>query len=175
MFLLKVLLLPFILHSYILRDATLCQCIASHTAVLQRNYEAFDGPQRWLADDFCRGRERFTGRKFGKSLFHLHIHKNPANSRGKESARLCEGWEERGNQGYALFALHNNWLTMQNTSLSAKTLADPEILGSGNKPWTKISPCPTKVHLPPCRHQVANPYQCRDGGNATGFPPLSPL
>lgn len=69
----------------------------------------------------------------------------------RAQGRLCGGWEERGNQGYDLFALNEDSLkftenlcnpsgscshckTKQNTSLSDINLADIEILGSVDKP-----------------------------------------
>lgn len=56
MLLLKVLLFPFILHSYIFRDAMICQCTASHAATLQRNYEATEALFCWwLSQEEKRG------------------------------------------------------------------------------------------------------------------------
>lgn len=162
MFLLKVLLFSFNLHSYIFRDATFCQCIASHTAVLQRNYEVFERPKHWLAGDFYRGGERGCGKSFERADFtcYQHMHKNPSNSRREERARLWGGDRRKGEIGvmtylhqmridwnslkaYAILQACAATVKQSKTPLSEINLADIEILGSVDKPWTKISSCPT--------------------------------
>lgn len=152
MFLLKVLLFPFILHSYIFGYATFCQCCASHTAALQCNYRVL----QLISWRLYRGRERLW-QEFWKSLFHLL----PAHAPGERREKGSVGDWRKGERGvvtylhwmridwnaleaYAVLqAQWQHYKTKENTFLSQINPGDIEILSFVDKPWTKISLCPT--------------------------------